>query len=32
MGVINNYILPIIGNVKLEDINTRFIEQYLKNF
>ena len=28
MGVINNYILPIIGNVKLEDINTRFIEQY----
>ena len=30
MGVINNYILPIIGNVKLEDINTRFIEQYYK--
>lgn len=28
LSVINNYILPIIGDVKLSDINTRFIEKY----
>ena len=28
LSVINNYILPIIGAVKLSDINTRFIEKY----
>ena len=26
--MINNYIIPIIGGDKLENINTRFIEKY----
>lgn len=29
-GVINNYIIPMIGDVKLSDINTMFIEKYYK--
>ena len=28
VSLINNYILPIIGDVKLAEINTRFIEKY----
>ncbi len=28
VGIINNYIRPIIGDTKLVDINTRFIEKY----
>ncbi len=28
VGVINNYIRPIIGNTKLKDVNTRYIEKY----
>ena len=28
ISVINNYILPIIGDTKLTEINTRFIEKY----
>lgn len=28
MSLINNYILPIIGDMKLSDINTRFMEKY----
>lgn len=28
VSLINNYILPIIGDVKLSEINTRFIEKY----
>lgn len=28
VGMINNYIVPIIGGDKLENINTRFIEKY----
>ncbi|MDO4647031.1 MAG: tyrosine-type recombinase/integrase [Eubacteriales bacterium] len=28
LSTINNYILPIIGDDKLENINTRFIEKY----
>lgn len=28
VGLINNYIRPIIGETKLEDINTRYIEKY----
>lgn len=31
LSVINNYILPIIGDVKLTEINTRFIEKYYQN-
>ena len=27
-GVIRNYILPVIGDVKLAEINTRFLERY----
>ena len=27
-GLINNYIKPIIGDTKLADINTRFLEKY----
>lgn len=30
LGLINNYILPIIGNTKLTKINTRFVENYYK--
>lgn len=30
VGMINNIIIPIIGNDKLEDINTRFLEKYYK--
>ena len=28
VSLINNYILPIIGDAKLSEINTRFIERY----
>lgn len=28
VSLINNYVLPIIGDVKLAEINTRFIEKY----
>lgn len=28
ISLINNYILPIIGDIKLTEINTRFIEKY----
>ena len=28
MSLINNYILPLIGDEKLADINTRFLEKY----
>lgn len=28
VSLINNYILPIIGDEKLSEINTRFIEKY----
>ena len=28
VSVINNYILPLTGDAKLEDINTRFLERY----
>ncbi|MBS6194508.1 MAG: site-specific integrase [Clostridiales bacterium] len=28
VSAINNYILPIIGDVKLTEVNTRFIEKY----
>lgn len=28
VSLINNYILPIIGDVKLAEVNTRFIEKY----
>ena len=28
VSMINNYIVPIIGGDKLENINTRFIEKY----
>lgn len=30
VGLIKNYILPIIGNTKISKINTRFIENYYK--
>jgi len=30
LGLIKNYILPIIGNTKISKINTRFIENYYK--
>lgn len=30
MSLINNYILPTIGNIKLSNINTHFIENYYK--
>ena len=30
LGLIRNYILPIIGNTKISKINTRFIENYYK--
>ena len=28
VGLINNYIIPVIGDTKLSDINTRFLEIY----
>jgi len=28
VGLIRNYIEPMIGNVKLSEINTRFMERY----
>lgn len=31
VSVINNYILPIIGDAKLSEINTRFIEKYYRS-
>ena len=31
VSVINNYILPIIGDTKLSEINTRFIEKYYQS-
>ena len=31
LQVINNYILPIIGDTKLSEINTRFIERYYQS-
>lgn len=31
VSLIGNYILPIIGSVKLAEINTRFIERYYQN-
>lgn len=30
VGLINNYIIPTIGNSKLTDINTHFMEKYYK--
>ena len=30
MGVINNYIIPTIGNTRLSDINNHFMEKYYK--
>ncbi len=30
LGVINNYIIPTIGDVKLSDINNHFLEKYYK--
>ncbi len=30
MGLINNYIIPMIGKTDISDINTRFIEKYYK--
>ena len=30
-GLINNYILPYIGNVKVSDINTRFLEKFYQD-
>ena len=31
VSLINNYILPIIGDAKLSEINTRFIERYYQS-
>ena len=31
VSLINNYILPIIGDTKLSEINTRFIERYYQS-
>ena len=28
VAIVNNYILPLIGDTKLADINTRFLERY----
>lgn len=31
MSLINNYIIPLIGDTKLSDINTRFLEKFYQN-
>ena len=30
VAIIDHYILPLIGDVKLENVNTRFLEQYYR--
>ena len=31
MSLINNYIMPLIGDTKLNDINTRFLEKFYQS-